>query len=90
MKLPNCYVLIEDLKVPDPDHFQSIGENIEQTLEKLSLDDVEDEEEFEGNEEMSADEDSEPESELVRQSDDVKRDKCVRKVLTSMQKTKLI
>ena len=85
-------MLIEDLKVPDPEHFQSIGENIEQTLEKLSLDDVE-EEEVGGNEidaDMSADEDSESEEELVKQNDDAKRDKCVRKVLTSMQKTKII
>jgi hypothetical protein len=93
MQLPHCYVLIEDLKVPDPEHFQFIGENIEQTLEKLSLDDVEEEEEVGGNEidaDMSADEDSESEEELVRQNDDAKRDKCVRKVLTSMQKTKII
>jgi hypothetical protein len=89
MKLPNCYVLIEDLKVPELDHFQPIGENIEQTLEKLSLDDVE-EEDNDKQAEMSADEESEPEIELVRQVDDAKKDKGVRKTLTNMQKTKII
>ena len=92
MKLSNCYVLIEDLQVPEPHHFEPVGENIAETLEKLRLNDPEEEEknrDSDGKEEMSEDE-SEPEIELKRQKNDETRDKGVRKNLTGMQKTKLI
>lgn len=95
MKLPSCYVLIESLQVPEDHHFQPVGETIEETLNKLSLNDPEDEDDEEqgnrdGKEEMSDSEESEPEIELVRQRDDAQRDKGVKKCLTEMQKTKII
>jgi hypothetical protein len=94
MKLPNCYVLVDHLEVPEKSNFRDVGETIEQTLERLCLDDSDNREEEENGQQIESDkeeeDESEPEEELLRKKDDDKRDRGVKKHLPDILKTKLV
>lgn len=93
MKLSECYVLIEPLLVPGTQHFQPVGDTVAKTLDILGLDDpVVDSDDSTDKEDKGSDTEveSEPEMELTNKKEDAKRDRGMKKSLTSMQKTKII
>lgn len=106
MKLSNCYVLLEPLNVPESEHFQAVGESLEDIFKALNLDELEKEEadQLETDDinaaDLSEDEDevdgdsAHSEEEFSLRNNKLHnelKDKAVKKVaLSDMHKTKLI
>jgi hypothetical protein len=99
VNLPRCWVAIEQLVIPGEEHFQQIGETIEETLDILGLENpemVEDDigdigEDFDGGV-LSDDEDEEEllSNKKLPKIDVEIRDEEVTQMFTDIQKTKII